>query len=197
MDAVEDLRLKFTCNRFRAWETSDLTQAEELLEEDIWEAMPNLCSFAAHDNKLDDDGDLHCSNGLLETNCRNHYGPELLQVRRSPPMMIPRPEHRKHAKRAEYEFSEGTDVVLSSDEVHDGIYCSDSGSKRQITECGEQSSEGALTMHGKKATQHRASRIGRRRFISFSVVEGRGRTLKGRDLTNLRNRVWQSIGFLD
>ncbi|KAJ4803513.1 hypothetical protein LUZ62_016079 [Rhynchospora pubera] len=32
---------------------------------------------------------------------------------------------------------------------------------------------------------------------AFSVLEGAGRTLKGRDLRRVRNAVWQKTGFLD
>ncbi|MCO5578870.1 hypothetical protein L7F22_032717 [Adiantum nelumboides] len=31
--------------------------------------------------------------------------------------------------------------------------------------------------------------------LAFSMLEGHGRTLKGRDLINVRNAVWQKIGF--
>ncbi|XP_022746636.1 phospholipase D C-like [Durio zibethinus] len=39
--------------------------------------------------------------------------------------------------------------------------------------------------------------LARRRGASFSVHEGIGRTLKGRDLRRLRNAVWQKTGFED
>ncbi|KAJ0559698.1 putative senescence regulator S40 [Helianthus annuus] len=32
---------------------------------------------------------------------------------------------------------------------------------------------------------------------TFSVLEGAGRTLKGRDLRLVRNAVWRKAGFLD
>uniref|UniRef100_A0A2P2KHR1 Uncharacterized protein n=1 Tax=Rhizophora mucronata TaxID=61149 RepID=A0A2P2KHR1_RHIMU len=32
---------------------------------------------------------------------------------------------------------------------------------------------------------------------AFSVLEGVGRTLKGRDLRQVRNAVWRQTGFLD
>ncbi|MCO5569261.1 hypothetical protein L7F22_022973 [Adiantum nelumboides] len=35
----------------------------------------------------------------------------------------------------------------------------------------------------------------RQQVMAFSMVDGHGRTLKGRDLTNLRNAVWHTIGF--
>ncbi|KAG0502209.1 hypothetical protein HPP92_002281 [Vanilla planifolia] len=37
----------------------------------------------------------------------------------------------------------------------------------------------------------------RRRAQSLSVVEGAGRTLKGRDLSRVRNAVWAKTGFQD
>lgn len=35
------------------------------------------------------------------------------------------------------------------------------------------------------------------KMATLSVVEGAGRTLKGRDLRRVRNAVWQQTGFLD
>ncbi|XP_072963227.1 protein S40-4-like [Typha angustifolia] len=37
----------------------------------------------------------------------------------------------------------------------------------------------------------------RNRTASFSVHEGVGRTLKGRDLRRVRNAIWEKIGFQD
>lgn len=37
----------------------------------------------------------------------------------------------------------------------------------------------------------------RRREASFSVQEGMGRTLKGRDLSRVRDAIWQRTGFED
>jgi Senescence regulator len=34
-------------------------------------------------------------------------------------------------------------------------------------------------------------------LTTFSVLEGAGRTLKGRDLRQVRNAVWRKTGFLD
>ncbi|KAM0005268.1 putative senescence regulator S40 [Helianthus debilis subsp. tardiflorus] len=39
--------------------------------------------------------------------------------------------------------------------------------------------------------------LARGRTASFSVHEGFGRTLKGRDLSRVRNAVWKKIGFED
>ncbi|KAI7749424.1 hypothetical protein M8C21_000248 [Ambrosia artemisiifolia] len=39
--------------------------------------------------------------------------------------------------------------------------------------------------------------LARGRTMSFSVHEGIGRTLKGRDLSRVRNAVWKQIGFED
>ncbi|VAH50084.1 unnamed protein product [Triticum turgidum subsp. durum] len=37
----------------------------------------------------------------------------------------------------------------------------------------------------------------RRAAAAASVMEGAGRTLKGRDLRRMRNAVWRTTGFLD
>ncbi|XP_059301092.1 protein S40-7-like [Lycium ferocissimum] len=42
-----------------------------------------------------------------------------------------------------------------------------------------------------------AKRLGRRQISSFSVCEGVGRTLKGRDLTRVRDIVLTKTGFLE
>ena len=39
--------------------------------------------------------------------------------------------------------------------------------------------------------------LARTRTSSFSVHEGVGRTLKGRDLSTVRNAIWKQIGFED
>ncbi|KAK8947859.1 hypothetical protein KSP40_PGU000211 [Platanthera guangdongensis] len=39
--------------------------------------------------------------------------------------------------------------------------------------------------------------VRRRRAESFSMVEGIGRTLKGRDISRVRNAVWAQTGFQD
>ncbi|KAL3849451.1 hypothetical protein ACJIZ3_011333 [Penstemon smallii] len=39
--------------------------------------------------------------------------------------------------------------------------------------------------------------LARTRIASFSVHEGIGRTLKGRDLSRVRNAIWQKTGFQD
>lgn len=39
--------------------------------------------------------------------------------------------------------------------------------------------------------------LARGRIASFSMQEGTGRTLKGRDLNKVRNAIWQKIGFQD
>ena len=42
-----------------------------------------------------------------------------------------------------------------------------------------------------------ARQMARTRISSFSVHEGIGRTLKGRDLSRVRNAIWQKTGFED
>lgn len=39
--------------------------------------------------------------------------------------------------------------------------------------------------------------LARTRIASFSMQEGVGRPLKGRDLNRVRNAIWQKIGFQD
>jgi hypothetical protein len=42
-----------------------------------------------------------------------------------------------------------------------------------------------------------AKEYARSQRTSFSVCEGLGRTLKGRDLSRVRNAVWNQLGFAD
>ncbi|KAI8556311.1 hypothetical protein RHMOL_Rhmol05G0242800 [Rhododendron molle] len=53
---------------------------------------------------------------------------------------------------------------------------------------GEEDSEGRIPPHEYLARTRRAS---------FSVHEGNGRTLKGRDLSRVRNAIWKQTGFED
>jgi hypothetical protein len=42
-----------------------------------------------------------------------------------------------------------------------------------------------------------AREYARSQRTTFSVCEGQGRTLKGRDLSRVRNAVWSQMGFAD
>ncbi|XP_057432914.1 protein S40-7-like [Lotus japonicus] len=42
-----------------------------------------------------------------------------------------------------------------------------------------------------------ARKLARSHISSSSVTEGKGRTLKGRDLTKFRNDVWKKTGFIE
>ncbi|CAK9149632.1 unnamed protein product [Ilex paraguariensis] len=42
-----------------------------------------------------------------------------------------------------------------------------------------------------------ARQFARTRIASYSLHEGIGRTLKGRDLSRVRNAIWEKIGFQD
>ncbi|XP_057954907.1 protein S40-4-like [Malania oleifera] len=42
-----------------------------------------------------------------------------------------------------------------------------------------------------------ARQLARTRIASFSLHEGIGRTLKGRDLSRVRNAIWEKTGFQD
>ncbi|KAI3688138.1 hypothetical protein L1987_81846 [Smallanthus sonchifolius] len=48
---------------------------------------------------------------------------------------------------------------------------------------------------GKRIPPHEF--VAKTRIASFSVHEGIGRTLKGRDLSRVRNAIWEKIGFQD
>ncbi|KAJ0480455.1 putative senescence regulator S40 [Helianthus annuus] len=50
---------------------------------------------------------------------------------------------------------------------------------------------------GKRIPPHEFLARQSARTTSFSVHEGVGRTLKGRDLSRVRNAVWEKIGFQD
>ncbi|KAK1398434.1 Senescence regulator [Heracleum sosnowskyi] len=45
--------------------------------------------------------------------------------------------------------------------------------------------------------EYLARQFARTRVASFSVHEGIGRTLKGRDLSRVRNAIWEKTGFED
>ncbi|KAF6166215.1 hypothetical protein GIB67_030999 [Kingdonia uniflora] len=45
--------------------------------------------------------------------------------------------------------------------------------------------------------EYLARQFARTRIASFSVHEGIGRTLKGRDLSRVRDAIWKKTGFVD
>ncbi|XP_002971509.2 uncharacterized protein LOC9640239 [Selaginella moellendorffii] len=49
----------------------------------------------------------------------------------------------------------------------------------------------------KLAARQDAARIRTSSMVAFSVLEGAGRTLKGRDLRRVRNAVWAQTGLID
>ncbi|XP_068649832.1 protein S40-7-like [Aristolochia californica] len=63
-----------------------------------------------------------------------------------------------------------------------------SAKQRFVKEDVEEMEEEMLPPHEIVARSHKST---------FSVFEGVGRTLKGRDLRRVRNAVWQQTGFLD
>ena len=54
-------------------------------------------------------------------------------------------------------------------------------------------------VHNERLPPHEllAQEYARSQRTSFSVCEGLGRTLKGRDLSRVRNAVWSQMGFAD
>lgn len=56
----------------------------------------------------------------------------------------------------------------------------------------DEESEGRIPPH-----EFLARQLARTRIVSFSVHEGVGRTLKGRDLSRVRNAIWEKTGFED
>ncbi|XXG62039.1 hypothetical protein AAC387_Pa05g0489 [Persea americana] len=56
----------------------------------------------------------------------------------------------------------------------------------------EEESDGRIPPH-----EFLARQLARTRIASFSVHEGVGRTLKGRDLSRVRNAIWEKTGFED
>ncbi|XP_057526197.1 protein S40-4-like [Amaranthus tricolor] len=54
-----------------------------------------------------------------------------------------------------------------------------------------------LLYDGKMVPPHEIVAQSYKNTMSFSVMEGAGRTLKGRDLTTVRNAVFQKTGFLE
>lgn len=56
----------------------------------------------------------------------------------------------------------------------------------------EEEGDGMIPPH-----EYVARQLARSRIVSFSVHEGVGRTLKGRDLSRVRNAIWKKTGFED
>ncbi|GAA0146735.1 hypothetical protein LIER_42921 [Lithospermum erythrorhizon] len=65
--------------------------------------------------------------------------------------------------------------------------------------CDDDDDEDGVDCFGKRIPPHEflARQMARTRIVSFSVHEGVGRTLKGRDLSRVRNAIWEKTGFQD
>ncbi|GFZ17907.1 transcription initiation factor TFIID subunit [Actinidia rufa] len=65
--------------------------------------------------------------------------------------------------------------------------------------CDGGDSDGDCDDEGDRIPPHEflAKQLARTRIASFSVHEGIGRTLKGRDLSRVRNAIWEKTGFQD
>ncbi|XP_073147330.1 protein S40-4-like [Henckelia pumila] len=79
---------------------------------------------------------------------------------------------------------------ILKDEYRENRSCRDSDDDYDGNDGGE--TEDWVPPHEFLARQLARTRIG-----SFSVHEGIGRTLKGRDLRRVRNAIWQKTGFQD
>lgn len=79
----------------------------------------------------------------------------------------------------------------SEQDDEDGIG-GDGGDRKEEEEEEEEGIENRVPPH-----ELIAKRLARAQISSFSVFEGVGRTLKGRDLSKVRNAVLNKTGFLE
>ncbi|KAI5062689.1 hypothetical protein GOP47_0023228 [Adiantum capillus-veneris] len=150
----------------------------ELSEQDIWEAA----EMAA----------ISCRSSYVQSKLKSaagsmaHSSGVIIEQRFSAPMGIPKSS-----------CTARLDTERGGEEEEDGDGDATINVKRTDSEGVGAASKGWETTwvapHEIAAGQRFASR---RQVMAFSMVEGPGRTLKGRDLTNLRNAVmWHTIGF--
>ncbi|CAN6556975.1 unnamed protein product [Malus baccata var. baccata] len=74
------------------------------------------------------------------------------------------------------------------------------GEYRENRRCDDDEADGDIDVEGGvRIPPHEflARQMARTRIVSFSVHEGVGRTLKGRDLSRVRNAIWEKTGFED
>ncbi|WMV48766.1 hypothetical protein MTR67_042151 [Solanum verrucosum] len=69
--------------------------------------------------------------------------------------------------------------------------------KKEISNFGSDDDDEEIEENVMPPHEWLAKRIDRREISSFSVCEGVGRTLKGRDLSRVRNAVLTKTGFLE
>uniref|UniRef100_A0A2P2K0D4 Uncharacterized protein MANES_11G145500 n=1 Tax=Rhizophora mucronata TaxID=61149 RepID=A0A2P2K0D4_RHIMU len=65
----------------------------------------------------------------------------------------------------------------------------------EVDDCGDDEDDEDCFVGGVRIPPHEL--LARTRVAPFSVHEGIGRTLKGRDLSRVRNAIWEKIGFQD
>ncbi|XP_021892709.1 uncharacterized protein LOC110810742 [Carica papaya] len=71
------------------------------------------------------------------------------------------------------------------------------GGKRESDEDDDDENDDCISGDGLASRIPPHEYLARRRGASFSVHEGIGRTLKGRDLRRVRNAIWKKTGFED
>ncbi|CAI9772891.1 unnamed protein product [Fraxinus pennsylvanica] len=124
----------------------------------------------------------------------------------SPPNVIPKANSDRHEQgvtgRTGWRSTAPVDIpdwskILKRDssnkELWDGECDSDDGTRKRLfddfeTEDGEE----MVPPH-----EYLARRLAGTQMASFSMLEGVGRTLKGRDLSKLRNAILTKTGFLE
>ncbi|KAI5062684.1 hypothetical protein GOP47_0023223 [Adiantum capillus-veneris] len=154
-------------------------QNEDISEEDIWEGAAMAAARA--------------SSSFNEKLLSSRSSQELTLVLHSPSSPVEIPILNRKSRMALYLQVQG--VAYTEEEKqkeHDE-------SKRELPNEGKVSwrcrqGPARVAPHVIVAHQDMASRKDLQ-VLAFSMTEGPGRTLKGRDLTNVRNAVWHTIGF--
>jgi Senescence regulator len=94
--------------------------------------------------------------------------------------------NKQHTQAANYSNSSITSTPIAIPGTSNTILLHDR-SNRLMEECIDEQVPPHVLMSRKRNTEN----------LAFPLCSGHGRTLKGRDLSDVRNTVWRMTGFLD
>ncbi|XP_051125172.1 uncharacterized protein LOC127247388 [Andrographis paniculata] len=174
--------------RLWRWKTTSTTDQEEFHEADIWGAS----APRHHNSDADSDSDSPIINVAAAAVSRR-----LPTASR----MIPK-SNSGHKKEASLQQQDPKMIQRSAplnipdwSKIYGGSYSGGGGEGCRSSSWESDEEEEEADGEGKIIPPHEW--VAARRVASFSVVEGAGRKLKGRDLSRVRNDVLTKTGFLE
>ncbi|KAH7843038.1 hypothetical protein Vadar_012032 [Vaccinium darrowii] len=157
---------------------------EEFQEEDVWAVLKEATYFSS--SKVD------------STDSTSHNSRQQLPGTAS--IMIPRvdnnsgQEREMYPKSAPVKIPNWSNIYGNNSKTASWLDLDDNGGGGGSGGDGEDEDDDGKTM---PPHEWMAKKLARSNTFSFSVCEGAGRTLKGRDLSRVRNTVLTKTGFLE